>query len=154
MRTNALTLFFIALLVFGISAITPFSTNVADASERTKKPELKIKVTIGDKVLIAKLEDNLTSRAFVKMLPRTLPMLNLYGRELVYRFPDPLPTDRLRSDEYGIGDIVYWPPRHSFVILYKQTGERFSRQQVGHIDSDLSFLNGIGDVDVVFELTN
>ena len=152
MRRKILSLFCITLLVFSIAASTQLAAIETDTSKIMKNMELKVKITIGDIVLIADLEDNATSRAFVKKLPLSLAMLNLYGRELVYRFPDPLPTDRLRSDEYRVGDIVYWPPRHSFVILYKQNGERFSRQQVGHIDSDLSSLNGIGDVDVTFEL--
>lgn len=152
MRRKTLSLFCITLLVFAISASTQLAAIETDTSKIMKNMELKIKITIGDIVLLADLEDNVTSRSFVTKLPLTLAMLNLYGRELVYRFPDPLPTDRLRSDEYRVGDIVYWPPRHSLVILYKQNGERFNRQQIGHIDSDLSFLDGIGDVNVTFEL--
>ncbi|WP_274967053.1 cyclophilin-like fold protein [Pseudothermotoga lettingae] len=119
-----------------------------------EKQGYKVKITIGGRMLIAYLEDNATSRTFKKMLPLTLPMLNLYGRELAYRFPDPLPTECLRSDEYSVGDIVYWPPRHSFVILYKQTGEKFTRQHVGHvIEGDLAFLEEAGNVvNVKFEL--
>lgn len=147
MRKPIAVLFCTTILIFGV-------LTAPDASEGSGNPKLKIRITVGDKVLTAELEDNATSRAFVKMLPLTLPMLDLYGRELVYRFSDALPTDRLRSDRYTVGDIVYWPPRHSFVILYKQTGERFSRQHIGHIDSDLLFLDGIGDVDVAFELLN
>lgn len=79
-------------------------------------------------------------------------MLDLYGREMCYRFPDELPTDSLRSDGYAVGDLAYWPLRHSFVILYKQNGEEFTRQHIGHIDSGVDIFDGMGDVNVTFEL--
>lgn len=78
-------------------------------------------------------------------------MMDLYGREMCCRFEEELPTGQLRSDGYEVGDLVYWPPRHSFVILYKQNGEQFSRQQIGHIASGVEIFDGIGDVDVTIE---
>ena len=113
--------------------------------------ELKVKISVGSHELIAKLENNTTTRALIEKLPITLPMMNLYGREMCYRFDDALPTDNLRSDRYEVGDIVYWPPGHSFVILYKQNGEQFSRQHLGHIDSEVEIFDGIGDSEVTIE---
>lgn len=57
----------------------------------------------------------------------------------------------LRSDNYEVGDIAYWPPRHSFVILYKQNGERFERQHLGRIiNGDLSVFESGGEMQVSF----
>ena len=113
--------------------------------------EMKIKITAGGKTLTATLEDNPTSRAFMAKLPLTLPMLDLYGREMCYHFDSALPTDKLTSTNYEVGELIYWPPRHSFVILYKQNGERFERQHVGHVDSGVEIFDGMGDADVLFE---
>ena len=113
--------------------------------------EMKIKITAGGKTLTATLEDNPTSRAFVAKLPITLPMLDLYGREMCYHFNEALPTDKLVSTNYEVGDLIYWPPRHSFVILYKQNGERFERQHIGRVDSGVEIFDGMGDADVLFE---
>lgn len=115
--------------------------------------EIKVKITVGDQELTATLENNATSRAFAEMLPLTLPMMDLYSREMCYRFDEELPTDTLRSDGYAVGDLAYWPPGHSFVILYEQNGEQFSRQHLGHIESGVEIFDGIGDVDVTFELS-
>lgn len=123
---------------------TPEPSPVPDA-------ELRVKISVGSHELTAKLEDNATTRALIEKLPITLPMLDLYGREMCYRFDDALPTDTLRSDGYEVGDIAYWPPRHSFVILYKQNGEQFSRQHLGHIDSGVEIFDGIGDTEVMIE---
>ena len=112
----------------------------------------RLKITVGNKVLYATLEDNATTRALLKKMPMTLTMQNLYGREMCYRFgAGSLPTEHLRSDRYEVGYIVYWAPRGSFVILYKQNGEEFERQQIGHIDSGTDIFNGSGDEKVSFE---
>lgn len=62
------------------------------------------------------------------------------------------PTGKLREDKYKVGDIVYWPPAGSPVILYEQDGEEFERQHLGHIDSGAEIFKTTGDVDVTFEL--
>lgn len=62
-----------------------------------------------------------------------------------------LPEAGTRSDRYNVGDIVYWPPRGSFVILYKQNGEEFERVQISHIDEGVEIFDGGGDRTVTFE---
>lgn len=111
----------------------------------------KMKITINGRTLTATLEDNATTRAIVQRLPMTLPMMDLYGREMCYRFPEALPTDNARTRGYEVGEIVYYPPMHSFVIMYRQNGERFQMQSIGRINSGVEIFDGIGDVDVRFE---
>ena len=114
---------------------------------------LKLKITAGDKILYATLEDNVTVRDFIRKLPTTLKMENLYGREMCYRYgAGGLAEAGTRNDAYEVGDIIYWAPRGSFVILYKQNGELFERVQMGHIDGDLNFFDGGGDMEIIFEL--
>jgi hypothetical protein len=103
--------------------------------------------------MTATLLDNATSRALVAKFPLTVPMMNLYGRELVYRFPAPLPANETSTSGYEVGDIVYWTPRHSFVLMYAQNGERISNlQKIGRIDSGVEALSTMRDVEVTFEL--
>lgn len=81
--------------------------------------------------------------------------MDLYGREMCYRFGSgALATDNIRSDRYEVGDIAYWPPAGSLVILYEQNGERFSRQHIGHIDSGVEFFSTTGDTSVTFSLAD
>ena len=58
----------------------------------------------------------------------------------------------LAKDGYEVGDIAYWPPRGSLVILYAQNGERFERVHLGHIDGGAEIFRSMGDADVTFEL--
>ncbi len=135
------------------TATPAVSAQKKDSGESIDLKQAKLKITVGNKTLTAKLEDNAATRAFVKKLPTKLHMQNIYGREMCYRYgAGTLPTDGLRSDRYEVGDIVYWPPRGSFVILYAQNGEEFQRQQIGHIDGDVSFFANVDDQDITFEI--
>lgn len=121
----------------------------------TNANEVRIKITVGDTLLYATLENNATTKALVEQMPLTLSMQDLYDREMCYRFgANALPTDSLRSDGYAVGDIAYWPPRGSLVILYAQNGEQFERAHLGHIDSGVELFENTGDVDVTFELAD
>ncbi|MDO5530662.1 cyclophilin-like fold protein [Sutterella sp.] len=114
---------------------------------------IKIRLTAGEHVMTATLENNATSRAFAAKLPLTLPMMDLYGREMCYRFREALPAEEVTTSGYDVGDIVYWTPRHSFVIMYGQNGEVISSlQKLGRIDKGVEVFNRTGDVDVKFEL--
>ncbi|NLR10709.1 MULTISPECIES: cyclophilin-like fold protein [Lactobacillaceae] len=95
----------------------------------------KVKMTLDGKTLTANFEDNQTAAAIVEKMPLQLDMMNLYSRELTYRFKQALPANEPHTTGYVVGDIAYWIPRHSFVIFYKQTGEVISDlQMVGHIN--------------------
>lgn len=113
-----------------------------------------IKVKFGSRELSATLLNNATTRAFVERLPITLPMLDLYNREMCYRFPEALPTDDVSTCGYEVGEIVYYPPMHSFVIMYAQNGEHFSMQKLGKISSGVEAFRNTCDIDVTFELVN
>lgn len=114
---------------------------------------VKIKMSINHNTLIAEFEHNATAQALLSLMPAQLPMLNLYARELTYRFKQALPANETQSRGYRVGDIAYWPPRHSLVLFYKQTGEVIAGlQPIGRIISgDLAQFRSLGDVTIEFE---
>lgn len=129
------------------------STAQASQKEESEVKEIRIRITVGGRQLTATLENNATTRAIVAQMPMTLHMMDLYGREMCYRYGAyALPTDNMRDDNYAVGDIAYWAPGGSLVILYEQNGEEFSRQHLGHIDSGVEVFKTTGDADVTFEL--
>ena len=114
-----------------------------------------IKISVNGTELTAVLENNVTTRTLVEQMPMTLSMRDLYGREMCYNYgAGTLPTETLRNDSYEVGDIIYWPTAGSFVILYRQNGEQFSRQHLGHIESGVEVFETTGNTDVTFELMN
>lgn len=128
-----------------------------DVPSEIEKPvetvdQMIISITAGDHIFTASLYDNAASRAFWDKLPLTLPMMNLYEREMCYRFgKGGLPDDDAADTGHVIGDISYWPPAGSLVILYKQNGEVFEQQPIGHTNADISFFDGMPDTDITFE---
>lgn len=118
-------------------------------------PGIKVKITVGKQALTATLLDNATTRHLISRFPLTIPMMDLYSREMCYRFPEALPANEAGSSGYEVGDIAYWTPRHSFVIFYKQNGEVISNlQKIGRIDSGVDVFSKTGDISVTFELLN
>ena len=140
----------------GTSAAVEHVDKPAEIVDKLAAGALRLKITAGDKILFATLEDNLTVRDFLRKLPTTLPMQNLYGREMCYHYgADGLAESSSRSDGYEVGDLIYWPPAGSLVILYKQNGELFERVQVGRIvEGDVKIFDGGGDMTVKFELAD
>lgn len=95
----------------------------------------KLMIVADGREVSAVLADNATTRELIRRLPMMLHFEDLYGREFCHRFERALPTDDVRSRGYDVGEIVYWPPRHSFVILYKQNGEVFDMQSIGRVEN-------------------
>lgn len=117
------------------------------------KKTINIKITINDeKILHAQFVDNSTTQALIQKMPFTIDMENLYGREMCHRYGNgALPLDNAENRGYKIGDISYWPPMGSLVILYEQNGEIFEQQPIGHTEDDVSFFNRINQAEVRFE---
>ena len=136
-----------ALLAAACMAMLAMAASMADAKD------IKVRITAGQHRMTATFLDNATTRALVARFPLTVPMTDLYGREVVYRFPDALPAEEATTSGYEVGDVVYWTPRHSFVIMYAQNGERISNlQKIGRIDTGVEVFKRIGNIDVTFEL--
>ncbi|WP_454779097.1 cyclophilin-like fold protein [Klebsiella michiganensis] len=130
-------------------------TAVSFSSLGAEAEGIRVKITAGDQVMTATFYDNATTRALVSRFPLTLPMEDLYGREMCYRFPDALPANETQTSGYEVGDVVYWAPRHSFVIMYEQNNERIGNlQKVGRIHSGVGIFRHAGNIDVTFEMAH
>ena len=96
------------LAMMAIALFVSVLSSAASAEEMPggKEAMFKIKMTYADVVVTATLYDNATTRWLRNKLPLTIPMMNRYGRELVYRFPEALPTDNVSVRSYEVGEIV------------------------------------------------
>ena len=59
---------------------------------------MKIKLTIKDRVLTATLQENKTAQDFVSLLPLTLTMNDLFGREKFGHLPRAISEGGKRTD--------------------------------------------------------
>lgn len=130
------------------------STKINEDSlmEETQMKTTQVKVIVGTQELKAEFYDNATTKALINEFPLTVPMMDLYSREMCYRFDRVLPTDETETSGYEVGDIAYWTPRHSFVIFYEQNNEVISNlQKIGRITSGVEIFKKTGDTEVTFD---
>lgn len=155
-----ISIIFALAVALTTACATGNGADASSASSQSAKPNggetlektYNVKITAGSKVLHAKFYDNAATRALLAKMPFTYSMQNLYSREMCYRMGHgALSTLEAADTGYEIGDISYWPPAGSLVILYKQNGEVFEQQPIGHTDDDVSFFSGMGTTKVTFE---
>lgn len=84
-----------------------FSIIISFSIQAYAENEINIIFTVGDKKLEAVLYDNSTTRELISKMPMTLPMMDLYDREMCYRFSDALPVDDVQNTNYEAGEIIY-----------------------------------------------
>ena len=110
---------------------------------------------VGDTMIIAKLKEGPTARDFLSMLPLTLTMNDLYGREKFTSLPRPISTDGKHTHTYAVGDIAYWPPGPDIAIYYRHDGEIIPDPGViiiGKVGTGVEALSVPGSLEVIIEL--
>jgi hypothetical protein len=88
---------------------------------------MKLSIQVENRILNANLIDSKTTRDFISLLPLTLTMNDLFGREKWGQLPRPISEDGTRVRSYDVGDVIYWSPSapsRSFIVM---TGSRFPR---------------------------
>jgi hypothetical protein len=116
---------------------------------------MKININIGGKILAASLADNATARDFVSVLPLTLSMKDLFGREKYGDLPKQLSANGPRKNRYEVGDVAYWSPNHQLAVYYKQDGESIPSPgiiPIAKLDGSTEAFNVSGSVKVTIEL--
>jgi hypothetical protein len=84
---------------------------------------MRIRLTAGETVLSATLDDNATARDFASLLPLTLQMNDLLKREKAGRLPRSLTAGGKPQSSYEIGNIAYWSPGPTVAVFYDHDGQ-------------------------------
>ena len=99
---------------------------------------LKINITIGDRVITATMEDNVTARDFLSRLPLEVTLNDYAGAEKIF-YPNPaLATDGApRGNASSRGDIDLYVPWGNIAFFYGgDGGYSNSMIHLGRIDGD------------------
>lgn len=126
-----------ALFVVAIGMLFPLT---ALAQEK-----IKIKITAGNETIPAMLEDNPSSRDFVKMLPLTLTMTDYNGTEKIATLPQRLST--LNAPDGFVpqaGDLAFYAPWGNIAIFYKDFSWSAGLIRLGSVTSNLKSLAALG----------
>lgn len=150
-----------ALLPMALVAITGSVTSAAGDGSVSLEPEaqsrssMRISLTFPDKTLTATLTGSETSRDFVSLLPLTLTMRDLFGREKYARLPRAPADSADRRHTYEVGQLIYWSPGPDVAVYYRDDGERIPGPGIivlGTVGSDVEALNVPGSVRVTIDL--
>src|SRR5438046_5542809 len=116
---------------------------------------MKIRLKIADKAITATLIDSETTRDFVSLLPLTLTMNDLFGREKFAPLPRTISAEAKRTHTYEVGTVAYWSPGPDLAIFYRRDGQKIPAPGIiviGKLDSAaVEALNVPGSVRVAFE---
>jgi len=79
-----------------------------------------IRITAGDVVVGAELNDTATASLIWNILP-IKGRVNLWGEEIYFSIPLDSPLDDSARDVVGVGDMGYWPPGRALCIFFGLT---------------------------------
>jgi hypothetical protein len=110
---------------------------------------VRIRLIIGDRAATATLQNTAAARDFAAMLPVTISMRDLLGREKPGRLPRQLDIgDATREYRYEVGEIAYWAPGNDIAIFYADDGQSIPQPglvRLGTVDTGLDLIAAAGD---------
>lgn len=103
----------------------------------------KINININGTSYTATLEDNETSRKFVKRLPLEINMSELNGNEKYYYFNESLPSSSSNVERINNGDLMLYGS-DCLVLFYESFNSSYSYTRIGKIDDPSTLKNSLG----------
>lgn len=115
---------------------------------------MKVKAICGTYQAVIVLEDNATAKDFVSILPVTVKMEEIHGREKYGDIPRNLTEKDQRVKTYEVGEFVYWDKGPGIAVFYRQGNNEISAGiiRIGHIESGIELFENPNDIEVRFEL--
>lgn len=146
-----------AAAVAGLSACASPSTSDSSVASPTTQPtttqpgqqvtSTQIRLRIGTDEATARLYDNAPARDFASLLPTTLSLHDLGGREKAGALPRDLTSGQGQSD-YRAGQLGYWPPSGDLAIYYREDSFRIPDPgivMIGEIETGLDAIANSDD---------
>jgi hypothetical protein len=118
---------------------------------------VKIRIKVADKAIIATVANNETARDFVSVLPFSVSIKDLFGREKYGDLPKALSENGPSKNSYEVGDIAYWSPDRQFAVYYRHDGQSIPSPgiiPIARIDAGTEAFNVPGSIKVTIEATN
>jgi hypothetical protein len=133
----------------------PPNTNPASGDQDAGASDgTPIRITFGDRALIARLHDNATARDLATRLPQTLTFRDHNNAEKTAPLPRELSLDGApEGHDPAAGEIGYWAPDGDLVFYYDSDAPFFNGiVRIGEFDGDMDALERqSGDFSVTIE---
>jgi hypothetical protein len=123
------------------------------SNKKAKAEDMKVRITIGEKVVTATLTDSEAARDFVSLLPLTLTLEDYNKTERISNLPRKLSTTGAPAgSDPDVGDIAYYAPWGNLAIYYKDFGYSGGLVILGKIDGDVEAFDAPGSIKATIEL--
>ncbi len=136
-----------------VVAVAP--NQFAHGGDRGAGFPMKVSLKVNGKSLEATLRQGETTRDFVSLLPLTLTMHDLFGREKFGHLPRAISDSGERTHSYQVGEIAYWSPGPDIAVFYRHDGQTIPAPGliiIGKVESGVETLNVPGSLEVTIEL--
>lgn len=133
--------------IFALILILIFSVGCSaekNSAEKVEEVGMQIKISVGEQIFYANLENNSTAREFIKKLPLAVEMTELNGNEKYYKFAENFPTDEKKISEIRAGDLMLFGSNY-LVIFYKNFSTNYSYTRLGKIENPENLSEVLGD---------
>ena len=130
--------FFAAILVL----ILIFSVGCS-AEKKSDEVEMRIKISVGEQIFYANLENNPSTQELIKKLPLEVEMTELNGNEKYYKFAENFPSDDKKISEIREGDLMLYGSNY-LVIFYKNFSTSYSYTRLGKIENPANLSKVLG----------
>ena len=150
-------IFWAALAILVVQAAWGTDHRTPPDPSPNRANRMKIRLNVAGKDLTATLIDSQTSRDFISLLPLTLTLNDLFGREKFAHLPRGLSEGGRRTHAYEVGEVAYCSPNRDVAIYYRQDGPEIPDPGLivmGKIDSGVEALNVPGSVKVTIQPVN
>jgi hypothetical protein len=137
----------IGLILAGIAAFLPMSGAKCENPPSSEKPMPEIRITIGDRIFSATLENTRTAAEFAKELPLTLRMNELNGNEKYIGLPGKLSAAPECPGRIRSGDLMLYG-RSTLVLFYESFPTSYSYTRIGKITAVKGLKDAVGDREI------
>lgn len=150
-----MTVSFIKINLFLITCwLGIFSCNAQRDTKEKSPNEMKISITIGDKILKASLYDNATARDLISRLPLKVELEDYADNEKIF-YPEPKLSTTGAPEGFNpsAGDITYYAPWGDVAIFYKDFKYSRGLISIGEVEQeDIQHLKFSGNRTATFKL--
>ncbi|MDN7356232.1 cyclophilin-like fold protein [Acetobacter senegalensis] len=117
-----------------------------------RKVNMKIRLTLGEQVIFASLEDTPSGRDFLSLLPMTLMLEDYNATEKICDLPRHLSSDKApKGYAPSAGDITYYAPWGNIAIFYRNFEYSSGLIKLGQIEDNLEGLALTGRIKMQVE---
>lgn len=127
------------------------STPNQSAQETGQMPEsepsgIRVRLTFEGGEAIMCLEDNAATRAFAAQLPLTQTFEDFNSIEKICRLPEDVATEGVETGvDPDVADVTLYVPWNTLVFYYDDYGYNDDLISIGHVESGMELLAGMGD---------